>query len=172
MTSIEMDDDIDNQVGTSTDFGAHMMLNASSPDKKSNSRKSGILDAPTRASSDQRVEKADHSSGTVTLQPPITESRVTIDDTATRPRPLRRHSEAQPKQVSFLSPYSSAGMYQNRSTSSLEFKGIEGVVNPTTLPLQNPNSSKLKLKWIHVPFNNPTWVQVSTKICRLVPFTN
>lgn len=110
---------------------------------------------------DQRVAALDHTiSGLPSSQPSILRSQTESDDIPTRPGPLRRHSEFQPAHTSFLSP-SGANIHLNESSLSLE-RGVNRIdLPPISTPLQNFNFSKLKLTWIHVPFNNPTWVPVS-----------
>ncbi|KAI9647362.1 hypothetical protein NHQ30_003747 [Ciborinia camelliae] len=156
----DADNDIDTSAAISADVEARVDLNSSPPLIQSTSSRSGLLNTQPRASSDQWLANPDHRFGIIpTLQPPPIESQIVTDNIATRSGPLRRHSEAQPSHISFLSPPGAAGIHRNKSSSSLGLQGNESAVTTIPLPLQDPSSSKLKLKWIHVPFNNPTWVQ-------------
>ncbi|TGO71257.1 hypothetical protein BELL_0601g00060 [Botrytis elliptica] len=91
------------------------------------------------------------------LQPSIRKSRTENDETETRPEPPRRYSESLTAQSSFLSPHR-ASLHQEKSSSSTGREEIEIILTPSVPPLLDPNFSNLKLTWIHVPFNNPTWV--------------
>lgn len=97
------------------------------------------------------------------LQPSIRKSRTENDETATRPGPLRRHSESLTAQSSFLSP-SRAGLHRERSSLSAGREESEIILAPSAHSLQDPNFPNLKLTWIHVPYNNPTWVPVSSNL--------
>ncbi|ESZ92794.1 putative ankyrin repeat-containing protein [Sclerotinia borealis F-4128] len=102
---------------------------------------------------------------------PALGSQIETDDTAAKPEPLLRHSESQTAHNSFLSP-SGADFHRNKSSLSQGLKESESLVTPVLAPLQNSNVSKLKLTWIHVPFNNPTWVLVSLQALNALLPTN
>jgi hypothetical protein len=72
----------------------------------------------------------------------------------------RRHSEVPPPQSSLLKPTMS-----HRDSASRGRRGSEGAINES-LPITftKPDISQQRLVWVHVPFNNPTWVRVSTKL--------
>jgi hypothetical protein len=71
----------------------------------------------------------------------------------------RRHSEVS-------SPPTLKPKIQQRdsSSSSRRRRGSEGNLNAsTTAAFSKPDVSKQRLVWIHLPFNNPLWVRVSSK---------
>ncbi|KAA8573793.1 hypothetical protein EYC84_005349 [Monilinia fructicola] len=119
----DVNDAINHPVSLAADVGAHVERSGSLPVKQSTSCGSEFFNAPPRASSDKWLAKPDHGLGTSpTLQPPTMESQNITDDKATRPGPLRRRSETQPTNVSFLiSPLSSPKI----SISSLEISHIQ-----------------------------------------------
>lgn len=162
----DVNDAINHPVSLAADVGAHVERSGSLPVKQSTSCGSEFFNAPPRASSDKWLAKPDHGLGTSpTLQPPTMESQNITDDKATRPGPLRRRSETQPTNVSFLSS-PDADIHRNKSPSSLESRGSGSVVTSVPINLRSPNYSTLRLKWTHVPFNNPSWVHVSTQMFR------
>jgi hypothetical protein len=72
----------------------------------------------------------------------------------------RRHSEVPPPQSSLLKPTMS-----HRNSASRGRRGSEGAINES-LPITftKPDISQQRLVWVHLPFNNPTWVRVSGKL--------
>jgi hypothetical protein len=72
----------------------------------------------------------------------------------------RRHSEVPPPQSSLLKPTMS-----HRDSASRSRRGSEGAINES-LPITftKPDVSQQRLVWVHLPFNNPTWVRVSRKL--------
>ncbi|THV53682.1 hypothetical protein BGAL_0044g00070 [Botrytis galanthina] len=129
----------------------------------SESRKIGPVPSPpalvmTSDVDDNHKTSLDHELSIAQgVQPSIRKSRTENEETATRPGPLRRHSESLTAQSSFLSP-SRAGLHQERSSLYAGREESEIILAPSAHPLQDPNFPNLKLTWIHVPYNNPTWV--------------
>jgi hypothetical protein len=72
----------------------------------------------------------------------------------------RRHSEVPPPQSSLLKP-----TMAHRDSASRGRRGSEGAINES-LPITftKPDISQQRLVWVHLPFNNPTWVRVSRKL--------
>jgi hypothetical protein len=66
----------------------------------------------------------------------------------------RRHSEVSSPQ-SLLKPHA----HHKQSISSRSRRGSEGAMAPVSF--LKPHISNQKLTWVHVPFNNPSWVRVS-----------
>ncbi|KAM0142996.1 hypothetical protein ACHAO1_000830 [Botrytis cinerea] len=151
--------DVEDNAGTvPEELGASIKMHNSPPTVQLNSSDPDITNATSRTSFEQHITSPDHEFSIARgSQPSIRKSRTENDETATRPGPLRRHSESLTAQSSFLSP-SRAGLHQDKSSSSAEREGNESFLSPIAPPLQDPNFSNLKLTWIHVPFNNPKWV--------------
>ena len=165
--------DVEDNAGTvPEELGASIKMHNSPPTVQLNSSDPDITNATSRTSFEQHITSPDHEFSIARgSQPSIRKSRTENDETATRPGPLRRHSESLTAQSSFLSP-SRAGLHQDKSSSSAEREGNESFLSPIAPPLQDPNFSNLKLTWIHVPFNNPKWVPVSSRLPKVSPFTD
>lgn len=70
---------------------------------------------------------------------------------------LRRHSEA-PIQPFLLRP----DVIHRDSSPNRGRRGSESAINPTSqVTFSKPDTSNQKLVWVHVPYNNPSWVKVS-----------
>ncbi|TGO43329.1 hypothetical protein BHYA_0002g01340 [Botrytis hyacinthi] len=158
-----MTSDVDENVGIVTEeVGAPIKLHDSPPTVQSRSSGPDVANATSRISLKQHKTSLNHELSIAQgLQPSIRKSRTENDETATRPGPLRRHSESLAAQSSFLSP-SRADIHQERSSLSAGLEESEIVLAPSVHPLQDPDFSNLKLTWIHVPYNNPIWVPVSS----------
>ncbi|TGO92257.1 hypothetical protein BPOR_0007g00410 [Botrytis porri] len=148
----------DNTSMVPEEVGAPTKLLDPSPTVQSSSSDPDVANATSRISFKQAKPSLDHElSIEQGSQPSIRKSRTENKETATEPGLLRRHSESLAVQGSFLSP-SRADIHQDKSSSSVGREESRIVLTPSVPPLLNPNFSNLKLTWIHVPFNNPTWV--------------
>jgi hypothetical protein len=68
----------------------------------------------------------------------------------------RRHSEL-PVQPFLLGPN-----VIHKSSSARRRRGSESAINPASqITFSKPDVSNQRLVWVHVPFNNPSWVKVS-----------
>ena len=78
----------------------------------------------------------------------------------------RRHSEVPPPQQSLLQPIS------QRDSASRGRRGSEGAINES-LPITftKPDISQQRLVWVHIPFNNPTWVKVKNQMLQSAVLT-
>ncbi|TGO22518.1 hypothetical protein BPAE_0164g00050 [Botrytis paeoniae] len=157
--ALTMTSDVDDNAGiVSEEVGAPTKLSDPSPASQSSSSDLDVANSSSCISFKEHKTSLDHElSISQGSQPSIRKSRTENEETTTRPGPLRRHSESLAVQSSFLSP-SRADLHQDKSSSSAgrEESGI--VLTPSVPPSLDPSFSNLKLTWIHVPFNNPTWV--------------
>ncbi|KAF5876175.1 putative ankyrin repeat protein [Botrytis fragariae] len=154
-----MTSDVDDIAGiVPEEVGVPTKLRDPSPTAQLSSSDPDVANSTSRISFKQHKTSLDHELSIAQgSQPSIRKSRTENEENSTRPGPFRRHSESLAVQSSFLSP-SRADLHQDKSSSSAgrEESGI--VLTPSVPPLLDPSFSKLKLTWIHVPFNNPTWV--------------
>ena len=93
------------------------------------------------------------SSGSDTPPDLVTSAGLLINGThLATTNPSRRHSDAH---QSLLKPLA----HHKESISSRGRRGSEGAMAPVSF--LKPDISNQKLTWVHVPFNNPSWVKVN-----------